>query len=454
MRYAIYQIVRLDKRMLRFGQTILLAGFYMRSFKILLTFCLPLIFNSSLSAITIDEFSGQQYLLAIGASGSASSAGNVVDSDLAIGGSRSVFVKSGSSGTLEAATSTCPAPAEISAATGQTVVDCFTHSQSAQEKGTTQLVWDADTLVGLTKPAGLGAVDLLDDSATAFSLGVLSYDYPGNKALPIVVTVYDAGDPSGNTWSQGTLILAEYISTYKVLQLPFSAFTQVGPGGAADFSNVGAIEMTIQGTANPAHDLIINFFGTNGSCGHVPVNGLIKDQCGVCNGDNSSMDRCGVCNGDGNSCLDCESFDQSDDLRIMDGGAKKLERRIKDIAGIVRRLYQTKAVKKEMVAIAATSHELQLRNWTISWQFPIISTICENTSFCINSTTTALKDEYRQHNEELWKLFRKVYRYIKQVRPPNSSERATFKETRAIYLDNLKRVNERPEFQSSCSEPE
>jgi hypothetical protein len=48
----------------------------------------------------------------------------------------------------------------------------------------------------------------------------------------------------------------------------------------------------IDGSQNTDFDVSLSFIGTNGRCDHIPVNGLIVDQCGVCNGDNSTCADC------------------------------------------------------------------------------------------------------------------------------------------------------------------
>jgi predicted ABC-type sugar transport system permease subunit len=73
--------------------------------------------------------------------------------------------------------------------------------------------------------------------------------------------------------------------------IPFSSLTPLGTA-LADLKNVGALVLVIDGTQSPAHDINFGYIGTNGRCSHIPQNLLVVDQCGVCDGDNSSCSDC------------------------------------------------------------------------------------------------------------------------------------------------------------------
>jgi hypothetical protein len=91
-------------------------------------------------------------------------------------------------------------------------------------------------------PTGLGGIDFLENLADAFIIDVLVSDHP---AL-IGVTVFDADDPSGNTWSRGTAPVVRSPRLPQQIVIPYASMQQVGPGGAADMSNVGAVIMFIE----------------------------------------------------------------------------------------------------------------------------------------------------------------------------------------------------------------
>jgi len=181
------------------------------------------------------------------------------------------------------------------------------HSQDAGTKGSSFFAWDGNPAPGI-QPSGLGGVNILADDATAFKVSIEAYDFPTAQPMRLVFSVYDASDPSGTKKvSVGSLQLTAAISDPKEFLLPYTDFkkedTALEP---ADFTNVGAITLFIDGSNSVAHDLILSFIGTNGRCSHVPVNGLVVDKCGVCNGNNASCSDCeGTPNGskiDGTSC--------------------------------------------------------------------------------------------------------------------------------------------------------
>ena len=68
----------------------------------------------------------------------------------------------------------------------------------------------------------------------------------------------------------------------------------------ADFTDVGAVRLTISGFAQ-AVDMAIEWVGTD-SCRYVP------------NADKEVVDECGVCNGDNTSCADCLDVPNGSDL--------------------------------------------------------------------------------------------------------------------------------------------
>lgn len=238
-------------------------------------------------AISLDQFQGNpdgnQTLIASGVGGIDS---DVVNDVTAIGGTRSVQLLSTSNGILNffAGVVTNTPPTYL-----------MSHSQSSSATGDSFIVYDGDSTPGLTNTAGLGGLNLMEDNGTALLLNVVEYDFPFSNPLDITVTVYDAGDPLGQTFSVGTVTLNTAMSNV-VIPLDFASlngFQSSGPGGHADFSNVGAITVYIDGNT-PAHDLELRLFGTDGECDHVPVDGLVLDECGVCNGPSTDSDSDGT----------------------------------------------------------------------------------------------------------------------------------------------------------------
>lgn len=226
-------------------------------------------------AITFDEFDGAQVVQASGGAipGQSHVAG---PQSSAIGGVRHLHTKAGTqSGTVE-----------LVVASGQ-----LSHSQTSQLTGESTVIWDGDADTSNVNFSGLGGIDLTQDGATAVALDVVFFDNVGPTDL--TVTLYDAGDVSGQRYSEGTLTLNEFVSgTTVTYQINFTDLV-AGPGGAADLTDIGAITFHIDGSSK-AMDLTLEWIGTNGECRDLPdQNGAVYDQCLVCGGD-------------GTSCLDCE----------------------------------------------------------------------------------------------------------------------------------------------------
>jgi len=187
--------------------------------------------------------------------------------------------------------------------------------------GIASVTWDGDTDPDSVKYNGLGGVDLTQDGAIAFNLGLVFFDYPFNQSIQIVLRAYDASASNGTKFSEVALTLNQYFDGPGVftIDLPFSLFatagagsvpapvgqffstiTTVGSGGPVDVRNIGALVLTFNGTSNgKAPDAIITPFSTNGRCDGVPNQaGRILDDCSVCLNDSNAgkgRDRCGVC---------------------------------------------------------------------------------------------------------------------------------------------------------------
>ena len=201
-------------------------------------------------------------------------------------------------------------------------------------------------------------------------------------------------------------------------------------------------------------------------CDGVPNSGLVLDACNVCGGDGSScadcqgkpfgtatVDRCNTCEGDGLSCLGCNQVDQTALLRSLDGGAKAQERLVNKILRqllIIRRDAATQAYAKKA---ANRAHELMLRNWTISWWLPRVSTTCQNKTFCVQQSNLPILEEYREHSEELRMLAVRALRRFLAARF-NRHNTMSLNFQRAIenlHIRNMKLADTVPVFESSCS---
>jgi hypothetical protein len=169
----------------------------------------------------------------------------------------------------------------------------YYHSQDASTTGITSLRWDGNPSPSL-ETSGLGGLDLIADGATGLRVIVESSDSAFGQPITVLFVLH-----SGNfNSSTGSFTVNSGILSATTFPIPFNTLTPTGVQGGADLKKIGAIEMFINGNTATSYDMQLSFVGTNGNCTHVPVNNFILDQCGVCNGDNSTCSDClGVPNG-------------------------------------------------------------------------------------------------------------------------------------------------------------
>jgi hypothetical protein len=277
------------------------GGFLLKSLSLKFLPVFLFSFVSMSLAIPIDTFEASQSLEAI-ASSTGSTANNVLTTTTALGGTRSLLISA-----------TSPLPRVLEVRIGQGTRE-ISHSQAAQVTGSSEIIWDGDALPALNT-TGLGGMDLLSDNADAFELGVSSFDFPFQRSISIVVKVY-SNIPNATFASQGVVTISRGVSGEVLpLTVPFSQMQQIpGTQGPADFRNVGAVSLEINGVNSSDADVVINLFKTNGICQDFPQSLKFVDECGVCNGPGASecgcdrtviKDLCGVCGGNDSSCADC-----------------------------------------------------------------------------------------------------------------------------------------------------
>jgi len=217
-------------------------------------------------AITIDSFLPEQTVTAHAGLGISASTASTSGS---LGGTRSIKTEAfGLFGTLQVAVPSV-SPTRLQ------------YSQDVGVSGYADIHWDGEGNPFTLNPAGLGGISLLEDSAEGFILSALSYDFPAAFSLPITITVYDASDPSGDTRSFATIFLERSYAGEDVY-IPFADFVFAGPNGPADFNNVGALRLFIDGS-EPAVDLQIGSLITDGTCDLIPLPyQSALDDCGEC----------------------------------------------------------------------------------------------------------------------------------------------------------------------------
>jgi hypothetical protein len=133
----------------------------------------------------------------------------------------------------------------------------YTHSQDASTTGASWIIWDGNDGDATTlDPTGLGGVDLTFGqplNIVGILVGIADNDLSNADALRIEVYT-DAGN-----WSfietgipVGASIFFPKFNTYSV-----------GAGTGADFTNVGAIALHINGTTEPAQDLSLDLIAAS-----------------------------------------------------------------------------------------------------------------------------------------------------------------------------------------------
>jgi hypothetical protein len=127
------------------------------------------------------------------------------------------------------------------------------HDSGATVRGISSIIWDGPDGSDNIDFGGLGGVDI-GTGNTAFVLAGVVADLSGTISL----IVYDAGDAAGDTWSQADYTLPTSILSPTDLVIPFSDFTFHGAGGAADLTNVGAIEFQIENITTGSLDVILD----------------------------------------------------------------------------------------------------------------------------------------------------------------------------------------------------
>jgi len=130
------------------------------------------------------------------------------------------------------------------------------HGQLGSSTATSLIVWDGpDGDASTLDPTGLGGVDLTDGGTlTGILLGLDVNDL----VAPLTLTAYtDAGN-----FSSATVILPGGVPPMIFLFVPFLDFvTQAGTG--ADFTNIGALSLFIDGSQTPSLDVQLDLIAAS-----------------------------------------------------------------------------------------------------------------------------------------------------------------------------------------------
>ena len=124
------------------------------------------------------------------------------------------------------------------------------HAQQPLMTGQTKVTWDGnDNDPTNLNPTGLGGLDFTDGgSNNGLHIRVISANGPAD----LIFTAYS----DGSNYSSATLTLSGSLSNQNFL-VPFTSFvTQAGSG--ADFSNIGALELLIDGSSTPGFQILLD----------------------------------------------------------------------------------------------------------------------------------------------------------------------------------------------------
>ena len=159
----------------------------------------------------------------------------------------------------------CPGVGDLSV-----LVTSYFHSADAGVRGTSLAAWDGIDGNGLVvNPTGLGGIDLTEGGTQdAFQLLIQQADL--NSTL-----VFDVYTNGSNSSRYILNLVGGALNTDLVV--PFADFVP-NLGAGADFTNVGAITMLIDGTAVSSLDVIVDFLSTTSTLTAIKTGALLIDS--------------------------------------------------------------------------------------------------------------------------------------------------------------------------------
>jgi len=195
------------------------------------------------SAVLVDDFDGvlSVNIPALGSNPVSISAGNIPGAPIVIGGSRGLtFTRTSGSGALQL---TIDAGA----------VDVMQVTAGASDTVTAFFQWDGDTNPNSLDSAGLGGIDLTEGGLND---GFVIAQHANSALAALTMIVYT--NTGMGTYTVNT-VDTSFIDPFQLIELPFAQFT-----GSANFANIGAIELFIDGNKAAGLDLSIDFISAQG----------------------------------------------------------------------------------------------------------------------------------------------------------------------------------------------
>ncbi|MHC5112045.1 MAG: DUF4215 domain-containing protein, partial [Planctomycetota bacterium] len=156
----------------------------------------------------------------------------------------------------------------------------FAHSQDVTVTGISRIVWDGvDGDASTLDPTGLGGLDLTD-GGTQNALQILLLSADLNATL-----TFDVFTDADNVSSLTVTLLSGAVNELVVLK--YGEFV-ASVGAGADFTNVGAIRITVNGSETSALDVNADILETTSTCG----DGILDfgEECD--DGNNDDGDGC------------------------------------------------------------------------------------------------------------------------------------------------------------------
>lgn len=144
----------------------------------------------------------------------------------------------------------------------------LSHSQDDGVTAITTIIWDGSADAGapnVVDPTGLGGVSLTFDGSVAIKFEIIAADVNGVLRVKIYT---DAGN-----WSSSTYVFPGNLSMVPVT-IPFANFT-TGAGTGADFNNVGAIVLEVDGSTRASLDVSVDLLDTQQGIPEPMTGGLI-----------------------------------------------------------------------------------------------------------------------------------------------------------------------------------
>jgi hypothetical protein len=144
----------------------------------------------------------------------------------------------------------------------------FAYGQLGASLGTTRIVWDGMDGDSLLNPTGLGGIDFTEAGAEdQIAIPLLV----SNSSSQVTLEAYtDAAN-----FSRATVSLPGSVPPQQSLSVRFVDFTDAGVSGGADFTNIGAFSLYIDGSSTPGLTAVFDTVMPEPSTGTLLLFGIL-----------------------------------------------------------------------------------------------------------------------------------------------------------------------------------